>query len=179
MPNEDVEDFINIKKNLKNIENYNFEEIIKKYNFDNYIIMITFKRHDNLKFYSKIYFDNKLVILNKNFINKKINNQSQLKSIILNIKNIYEDNWKSVNKMNPASSVPIRLIVESFNINKSLKLEHVLSKLDFINNYQIEKFDNLNTVYKINYSSSPKRFLKDILAHDINVDTSSSNWKVK
>ena len=31
MPNEDVEDYIAINNNLKNIENYNFYEIIKKY----------------------------------------------------------------------------------------------------------------------------------------------------
>ena len=37
LPNEDIEDYLIIKKNIRNIENYNFNEIIKKYNLDSYI----------------------------------------------------------------------------------------------------------------------------------------------
>ena len=42
-----------------------------------------------------------------------------------------------------------------------------------------KKFDSKIIIYKVNYSSSPKRFLKDILSYDISIDTSSSNWKIK
>ena len=100
-------------------------------------------------------------------------------SIASNIKNEYEDNWKSINKMNPSTSLPIRLSLESNNIEKSLKLENALANLDFVNSYNIEKFDSKMIIYKVYYSSSPKRFLKDILSYDINIDTSSSNWKIK
>ena len=119
LPNEDAEDYLTIKNNFKNIENYNFKEILKKYNSENYIIMIIFKRKNDIKTYSRINFDDKLLILNKNFKNKNIADQSDLNSIIFNIKNKYEDNWKSINKMNPSTSVPIRLSVESFDFKKS------------------------------------------------------------
>ena len=119
------------------------------------------------------------MVLNKNFINKNIENQSDLNLMILNIKNKYEDNWKIINKMNPSTSVPIRLLVESFNTEKSLKLENALDNLDFVSTYKIEKFDNNKIIYKVYYSSSPKRFLNDILSYDIDVDTSSANWKIK
>ena len=179
LPNEDAEDYLTIKNNFKNIENYNFKEILKKYNSENYIIMIIFKRKNDIKTYSRINFDDKLLILNKNFENKNIANQSDLNSIILYIKNKYEDNWKSINKMNPSTSVPIRLSVESFDFKKSLKLENALANLDFVNNYLIEKFNSREIIYKVYYSSNPKRFLKDILAYNINVDTTSTNWKVR
>tara|TARA_S200000501_G_scaffold134763_1_gene127557 strand:- start:295 stop:1371 length:1077 start_codon:yes stop_codon:yes gene_type:complete len=178
-PNEDVEDYLIIKNNLQDIENYNFKKILKKYYQENFIIMIIFKRKNNLKFYSKINFDDKFEILSKNFINKNIEDQSDLYSMILDIKNQYEDNWKSINKMNPSTSVPIRLSVESNNIEKSLKLENALGNLDYINSYNIEKFDNKMIIYKVYYSSNPKRFLKDILTYDINIDTSLTNWKIK
>ena len=105
--------------------------------------------------------------------------QSDLNLMILHIKNKYEDNWKSVNKYNPSTSVPIRLFVESKKIKKTLKLENALDNLDFVNNYKIEKFDSNEIVYKVYYASSPKRFLKDILAYDINIDTTSPSWKIK
>ncbi len=99
--------------------------------------------------------------------------------MILDIKNKYEDNWKSINKMSASTSVPIRLSVESNNTEKSLKLENALDNLDFVNSYNIEKFDSKMIVYKVYYSSSPKRFLKDIMYYEINIDTSSTNWKIK
>ena len=179
LANEDVEDYLEIKNNLPNIENYNFKKILNKYDFDNNIIMIIFKQDNDINFYSKINFGDKFIITNQNFPNKNIEEQSDLNFMILNIKNNYEDKWKSLNKMNPATTVPIRISVETFNIKKSLKLENVLANLDFVNNYKIERFDSNEIVYKIYYGSNPKRFLKDILSYDINVDTSSTNWKIK
>ncbi len=179
LPNEDAEDYLTLKNNFKNIENFNFTKILKKYNFENYIILIIFKNKNDIKFFSKINFDDKFFILNKKFINKNIENNSDLSLMILNLKKIFEDNWKTVNKMSPSTSVPIRLSIDSSDIKKSIKLENTLSNLDFVSSYEIEKFDNNEIVYKIYYSSSPKKFLKDILSYDINVDISSTNWKVK
>ena len=178
-PNEDVEDYLIIRNNFENIENYNFNKILKKYDSENYIIMIVFKRKNDIKFYSKINFDDKFVVSNENFTNKNIQDQSDLESMILNIKNKYEDNWKSVNKMNPSASVPIRLSLKSANIKKSLKLENALANLDYVDSFKIDKFDSNKIIYKIYYSSNPKRFLKDISLYDINVDTTSTNWKIK
>ena len=84
-----------------------------------------------------------------------------------------------INKMNQSTSVPIRLFVRATNIKKTLKLENALDNLDFVNNFEIEKFDSNEIVYKIYYANSPKRFLKDILSYDINIDTSTANWKIK
>ena len=179
IPNEDAEDYLSIKNNLEDIENYNFKKILNKYYSENFIIMIIFKRKNNIKFYSKINFDDKFEILSKNFKDKNIDNQTDLNSMILNIKNEYEDNWKSINKMSPSTSLPIRLSLESNNTEKSLKLENALANLDFVNSYNIEKFDSKMIIYKVYYSSSPKRFLKDILSYNISIDTSSSNWKIK
>ena len=179
LPNEDAEDYIIIKNNFKNIENFNFNKILQKYNYKKYIILIIFREKNNIKIYSKINFDDKFVILNKKFINKNIENKLDLNSMILNVKNTYEDIWKSKNKMNPSTSVPIRLFVESQNVKKSLKLEKALSDLDFVINYKIEKFDSNEIIYKVNYASSPKRFLKDILSYEIFIDTTSANWKIK
>ena len=179
LPNEDVEDYITIKNNLKNIEKFSFKKILEKYNSKHYIIQIVFKEKNNVKIYSKINFDDKFYLLNKSFSNKNIKDQANLNSMILFMKNKYEDKWKSINKMNPSSSVPIRLLVDSMNIKKTLKLEKALDNLDFVNNYKIEKFDSNEIVYKIYYTSNPKRFLKDILSYDINIDTTSASWKIK
>ena len=42
LPTEDLEDFNLIKDNSKNLENYNFEPIIKKYNLEDHIICLLY-----------------------------------------------------------------------------------------------------------------------------------------
>ena len=56
LPNKDIEDYYIIKKNINNIENYNFEEITKKYNLQNEIILIIIKSNSLVRIFSKIKF---------------------------------------------------------------------------------------------------------------------------
>ena len=49
LPNEDLEDVAIIKKNFESIEDYNFKEIISKYDLKDYIIIIFFKNQNKLK----------------------------------------------------------------------------------------------------------------------------------
>ena len=44
LPNEDIEDINIIKKNINNIEEYSFNEIISKYDINDYIILILFQK---------------------------------------------------------------------------------------------------------------------------------------
>ena len=48
MSAEDLEDFETIKKNLFNIENFNFDQVLQKYNKDEYIVSIFIKSKNNL-----------------------------------------------------------------------------------------------------------------------------------
>ena len=64
LPTEDIEDLAIIKKKYNFIENYNFEEIIKKYLIDNCIIALIFKNDQELRILSKIITKNKVIIKN-------------------------------------------------------------------------------------------------------------------
>ena len=179
LPNEDIEDHLIIKKNLNNLENYNFNEIIKKYNLENYVILILLKDDNKLRIYSKIKFENKNMLLNKNFNNVDINNKTFIKNIILEIKNTYEDRWKSLNKLNTTIELPIRLSVDSNNIELSNKLEKTLMNLDFVSDFKIERFNNDEIIYKIIFNSTPQRFLENIMISGFKIDTEKSIWKIK
>ena len=179
LPNEDIEDHLIIKKNLNNLENYNFNEIIKKYNLENYVILILLKDDNKLRLYSKINFENKNMLLNKNFNNVDISNKTFIKNIILEIKNTYEDRWKSLNKLNTTIELPIRLSVDSNNVELSNKLEKTLMKLDFVSDFKIERFNNDEIIYKIIFNSTPQRFLENIMISGFEIDTEKSIWKIK
>ncbi len=179
LPNEDIEDYLIIKKHLNNLEDYNFEEIVNKYNLDNYIIMIMFKNKKKLNLYSKIKFDNKNILLNKTFKNFNIYEDVSVNELILEIKNIYEDKWKSINKLNTSIALPIRLSIDSKNVELSKKLENMLLNFDLVSDFKIEKFDNNEIIYKIIFNSSPQKFLENIMLSDLKIDTSSYIWKIK
>ena len=179
LPNEDIEDYLIIKRNINNIDKYDFNEIIKKYNLKNHIILILLKNEKNLRLYSKVNFENKSILINKNYNNIDINNKSVVKNIILEIKNLYEDKWKSMNKLNTTIELPIRLSINSKNFELSKKLENTLKSLDFVSDFKIEKFDNHEIIYRIIFNSTPQKFLEDMKLSGLEIETLKSVWKIK
>ena len=179
LPNEDIEDYLIIKRNINNIDKYDFNEIIKKYDLKNHIILILLKNEKNLRLYSKVNFENKTILINKNYNNIDINNKSVVKNIILEIKNLYEDKWKSMNKLNTTIELPITLSINSKNFELSKKLENTLKSLDFVSHFKIEKFDNHEIIYRIIFNSTPQKFLEDMKLSGLEIETLKSVWKIK
>jgi hypothetical protein len=179
LPNEDIEDYSIIKKNIDNLESYDFNEIIKKYNLNNYIILIILKKEKQLQFFSKIKLDNKNILMNKIYNDIDIDNEESVNNLILDIKEHYEDRWKSINKLNTSIELPIRLLLDSKDIELSTKLEKVLLNLVFVSDFKIEKFNNEKIIYKIIFNSSPQKFLENMLLFDFKIDSSSGIWKLK
>ena len=93
LPSEDLEDYSIIKKNLENIENYNFENLLSKYNND-FIVAIFFQNNNNLNVLSKINFNDKLTISNSEFKDVNLKNIEKILSIIKDLKTNYENFWK-------------------------------------------------------------------------------------
>ena len=92
LPSEDLEDYSIIKKNLDNIENYNFEKLLSKYNND-FIVSIFFQNNNNLNVLSKINFNSKInqfsLFLMKFYtknLNFGIKNENQSKTMKNNAK---------------------------------------------------------------------------------------------
>ena len=66
LPSEDIED-LNLFKNEYIIEDYDFIDLINKYDLKDYIISIIFKNKNNVKVLSKINLNNSLKLDNQNF----------------------------------------------------------------------------------------------------------------
>ena len=179
LPNEDLEDFSFINSNIKNIENYSFEEIISKYNKDNYIISIFFLDKENIKVLSKIKFNNNMSIVRSNFKNFDINNNENIIDVIKNLKIKYENIWKKENEINTEIKLPITLSIDSkiFELIKLIEKKFLLS--DLVYDFRIEKFDSSLRLYRIIYNGPPDKFLNDFSDDNIKVDTSSRVWKIK
>ena len=179
LPNEDLEDLKDIQKVSSSIETYDFTNLIKKYDLNDYIISIIYKNKDNIKILSKINLNNSLKINNQKYFKMNLKNESDFKKILENLKNVYEDQWKKNNEINTSIKLPINISVNSKDYDKIIKLEKILNSFDLISDFYILKFDNQNTRYKIIYNGSPKTFLNDMNKRNFVLEMENNVWTIK
>ncbi len=179
LPDKNIENFKFFQKIKNNIENYDFSKFTKKYNFENIFVVIFYKNTNNLKVFSKINFSNSKFNFNLNEDNLDFNNEKELDNFILNLKNIYEDKWKLINKINTSIIIPIKISIKNNNFKITDKIENILNKSDFVYEYEIEKFSSSEIVYKIIYNSTPDKFLNTLNKNGIQINSSTDIWKIK
>ena len=179
MPSEDIEDLNQIQEMSNSIETYNFIDLIKKYDLKDYIITIIYKNRKEVKILSKINLDGSLKINNQRYSKIDLNNKKDFNSILENLKDIYEDQWKKNNEINTSIKIPLTVSIDSGNYKKIMKLEKILDNLDLISDFYILKFDNKYTQYKIIYNGSPKTFFKDMNNQNFNLVMENNVWTIK
>ena len=178
LPTEDLEDFNLIKRNSKYLESYNFSEIIKKYNLDEYIIAIIFKENNMIKVLNKINFNQQENFKNISFQNLNIDNDQEANKLIESLKIIYENYWKSKNEIN--TSVKISLTISINNDNSKIsKFEEILNDMDLVYDFSIYKFDNKDSFYKIIFNGSPEHFIKIMKNKNYKFDIQNQIWIIK
>ena len=176
---EDIETLKVINDNKDNLEKYEFENIIKKYNLKDYIIVIFFKNNKKIRVFAKFYFDNKLKIINTNFENIIKLDDEVIKNIINETKIKFEDIWKKNNQINTSIKLPINLQISSKKNKQFLNLENKMDEMDLISNYYITSLNNKLITFKIIFNGSPKQFLNLMTNNGIKIDTNNEIWKVK
>ena len=178
LPNEDIEVISELNKNINNLEDFNYENIVKKYNSNEYIITLIYKENNNIKIFSKIKINNNTKIHSYRVESIDISKLDNLNDLINEIKNIYEDNWKLNNQINRSVKLPINISVISGDYNKNMKFESFLKSNELIAEFFIKDFDNQKVNYKVIFNGSPKQFLKIINNNGININTSKQIWEV-
>jgi hypothetical protein len=180
LPDQDIEDRLFLEKNIESLEDYDFKEIIKKYDLKNFIINIVYKDKNTLKVLSKIKLNNNYKILNNIYENVDFNDSKSLEKFILKIKNTYEDNWKELNIINTSIKNHLNIILLSNDDYKIKLFEKTLSKLDLVSKFFIISFDNKNIYYKVIYNGPPNKFLKEIKDNGFEINNNEDGyWKIQ
>jgi len=179
LPSEDLEDLNLIKKNLNNIEAYDFSEITKKYYLDNYIISLIFKSKNNIRVLSKIYNDKNEIIKNNSFQNLNLNNDEDLKLLIEKLKNHFEDTWKKLNEINTSIKLPIIIKIKNENLKKSNNFELLLSKIDLVSDYSVQKFNKEFIFYEVLFNGTVQNFINIMKNKNYNLNTQKKVWMIE
>ena len=179
LPTEDLEDLNYIKNQIDNIENYNFKEIITKYNLNNFIISLIFKNKADIKILSKIYIKDQEIIINNSFQNYNFNDRENLINFMNELKIIYEDLWKQQNQINTSIKLPLMIRVNNKNLSDSLIFENILNEIDLISYYTIKNFDKDHIFYEVIFNGTPNFFIKIMSEKNYVFDTQNKIWILK
>jgi len=176
LPTQDLDDFSSIKKNINNLENYDFKEILNKYNIDDHIIIIVFKNNNKIRVFSRIYLNQKNNFKNFNFNEVNFDNEEDIFEFINNLKLVYEDFWKSQNEINTSVKLSLNISINNSNNIKIDKFEKILSDMDLIYNFYIYKFDNKNNFYKVIFNGTPDKFLEVMSYKNYDFEIKNKIW---
>ena len=179
LPTEDLEDLDQIKKNYEIIEQYDFNEIISKYNLDDSIISLIFKDRVGLRVMSRITYNNNIVIKNESFPSKDLNDKNQVNKLIKELKLVYEDHWKKINQINTSLKLLLNIKISNKNSEFLSDFEKNLNNLDLINYFFITKFDKDYTYYQLIFNGTPSTFLETMEEKDYNFNTQNKIWSLK
>jgi hypothetical protein len=179
LPSEDLEDLNKLQEMSNSIEKYDFVKLITKYDLKDYIISIVYKNKDEIKILSKINLNNSLKINNQKYFKVNLTNEKDFNTILENLKNTYEDEWKKNNQINTSIKLPLTISIKSKDYKKIINLEEVMANIDLISDFYILKFDSQNTQYKIIYNGSPKTFFNDMNNRNFNLVIENNVWTIK
>ena len=179
LPAEDLEDLNILRDNFDNIEQYDFKEITNKYDLQDSIIALIFKKEGKLRVLSRISIMGNLIIKNQTFSKTDIENKEAVVEIIKNLQNIYEDNWKNFNQINTSIKLPLYLKISNNDNLKILNFEKNLNETDLIYSYSISKFDRDFVYYHIIFNGTPSIFLKTMNDKGFNFNTQNKMWILK
>ena len=179
LPNEDLEDINLLVKNKNEIENYDFKKTIDRYDLNDYIIVIIYKNNNKLTVLSKIKLNESLKIVSGKFENINVQNSNEVDIVLKSLKEMYENYWKNINQINTSIKTPITISIDSKNYKKIKILEKKLDELDLVEKYEILRFNNNNTYYKIIYNGSPVKLINDMSENNIIIKSENLTWKVQ
>jgi len=179
LPSEDIEDLVELQKISKDIETYDFSNLIKKYDIKDSIILIIYKESNSVRTLSKINLDNTLKIKNMNYPKIDIVNVDDFSSIVKSLKQLYEDQWKKNNEINTSIKLPITISINSKKAKKIIELEQALDSFDLVSDFNILNFNSENIQYKITYNGTPNIFLNDMREKNLELEMKNNMWTLK
>ena len=179
LPTEDLEDLNFIKGKFGIIEEYDFKEIIDKYDLKDSIIALIFKGKNEIRVLSKMNIQNNISIKNQTFSDLDVNNELQIGEMINKLKIIYEDYWKDSNQINTSIKLPLNIKVYNEDNLKIINFEKKMADMDLIYDFFIKKFDKDFTYYQVIFNGTPNIFLKTMSDNNYKFETQKNIWILK
>ena len=178
LPIEDYDEILKIKKMKNTIDEFNFEEIVNKYNTKNYIFALIDYDNNKLNIYLKTNFNNNEISKNINYKLVDINDKEKLNFILKDLKVRITDIWKSENIINLATSLSIKIKFKYSQPKDLNDFKNTLYKINIIDKYRLDEFNINNSLFKIDYYGNPKKLSNELLKYNYLLKEDQGKWEI-
>ena len=180
LPIEDLVEVSDLQKFKNSIEDFEIQNIAKKYNTNNYVISIIELNNEKLDIFLKMNLTdtkyNKSIIYENNF---SIDDENQINQLIKTIKLNIIDTWKKVNLINYSTPLSLEFSYKNIDLKKLYEVEELIKKIATIKNYSIKQFSLTKTIFKIEYFGSPKKLYKEFEYYNYSLKEDKGVWFLK
>ena len=178
LPLEDLDDVSRIVKMKNKIEELNIENLVNKYDIENYVFSLIDYNNQKLNIYLKLNLNNKKISKNLSYDIKDVNDELLLSSIIKDIKLNIVDLWKRENLINLLMPLSIQLKFNHKDMKNLDNLKEALDTISIINSYTLEEFNINNSFFKIYYYGDPKKFKSELLSLGYSLENIQGSWQL-
>ncbi len=178
LPLEDVEDISKINEMKNNAEQINVEELVNKYDVNDYVFVLMDYSEEKLSVYLKTNFNNNKISKNISYNIKNFNDNLFLNSILKDLKLKITDVWKEENLINFLMPLSIQIKFDHKNIKELDKLRNNFYKISIIDKYSLEQFNINTSVFKIYYYGNPKKLKSELLNLGYDLINEEGSWKI-
>ena len=178
LPIDDLEDVEKIKEVKNQVEEFDFRDLIKKYNTTNYAFALMDYNSDRLNVYLKTNFNDSKFSKNIYFDLPNINDEEQLNIILKELKLRIIDIWKRENIVNLAIPLSIKVKFKYKEPNDLNIIKNILFKINIVDRFSLEEFDINNSFFKIYYYGNPKKLSKELLEFGYNLKNDQGKWEI-
>jgi len=178
LPLEDLDDISQITKMRDNLENLDIPSLINKYGEKNYVFVLMDYEGSTLNIYLKTNFNNNKTSKNISYKVKDIKNETNLISILRDLKSESVDIWKEQNLINLLMPLSIKIKFQHSKLKDLDKLRKVFYKIGIIDRYVLEEFNINNSYYKIYYYGNPKKLKAELSKFGYELINNQGVWQL-
>jgi len=178
LPVEDLDDISKIKEAKNRIEDLNINDFVNKYDTKNFIFALINFQNKRLNIHLKTNFDESKTSKNISYELDHINNETELYSILKDLKTQITEIWKEENLINLSIPLSIKIKFRYTKLQDLDQLKNIFYNISFINNFSLEELDINNSFFKIDYYGNPKRLKTELLKFDYQLKNDQGYWEI-
>tara|TARA_B100000029_G_scaffold220736_1_gene218426 strand:+ start:7783 stop:8850 length:1068 start_codon:yes stop_codon:yes gene_type:complete len=178
LPLENLDDFSKIIEAKDKIEELNPEELVNKYDVENYAMLLMDYNNEILNIHIKTDFEKNKMSKNLSYNIKNIKDKSELDKILKDMKKQITDIWKEANLVNLLMPLSIKVKFSHKNIFELNQIKKDLYKLSIIDDYSLDQFDINNSFFKLHYYGNPKKLRSELKKFGYKLINDQGYWEI-
>ena len=178
LPIEDLDDISKITKMKNKIEELNVDDLVNKYNIQDYVFALLDYKEDLLNVHLKTNFNENKTNKNISYKLKKIEDTEQLNFIVKDLKIKINDIWKKESLVNLLMPLSIKVKFKHNNINDLDNFRKDIYKVSIIEDYILEQFDINNSYFQIYYYGNPKKLRNEFIKYGYQLKNDQGIWQI-